>query len=56
MVLPEVSLECARSYEDVKTIEITSVKSPHGYEMGFEKSEIKDMLFDEITKFYLENL
>ncbi|MCI9639307.1 hypothetical protein D1155_11910 [Anaerotruncus sp. 80] len=56
VVLPEVSLECARSYEDVKTIEITSVKSPHGYEMGFEKSEIKDMLFDEITKFYLENL
>lgn len=56
VVLPEASLECAGAYEDVKIIEITSAESPHGYEMGFEKSEIKDMLFAEITAFYKENL
>lgn len=56
VVLPEASLECASAYDDVKTIEITSSESPHGYEMGFEKSEIKDMLFAEITAFYKENL
>ncbi len=56
VVLPRASLECARGYEDVRIIEITSKESPHGYEMGFEKSEIKDMLFEEITKFYRQNL
>ena len=56
VVLPSASLECAKAYEQVKTIEITSAESPHGYEMGFTDSEIKDMLFSEIGAFYLKHL
>ena len=56
VVLPQTSLECAGSYEDVTITEITSSKSPHGCEMGFQSSKIKDQLIDEITAFFKENL
>lgn len=56
VVLPATSLECARSYEDVKITKITSEKSPHGCEMGFQSSKIKDQLIGEITAFFKENL
>jgi len=56
VVLPKTSVECAESYEDHRLIEVTSKESPHGLEMGFKDSEIKDMLFSEILKFYEENL
>lgn len=56
VVLPPTSLECAESYEDVKITEITSSKSPHGCEMGFKSSEIKDQLIQEITAHFKDNL
>ena len=56
VVLPSAAIECARSYEDHRIVEVTSAESPHGLEMGFEVSEIKDMIFDEIVKFYQETL
>lgn len=56
VVLPQTSLECAESYEDVKITEITSSKSPHGCEMGFRSSDIKDQLIQEITIFFKEKL
>ncbi len=56
VVLPQTSLECAESYSDVRITKITSSKSPHGCEMGFESSAIKDQLIREITDFFKENL
>lgn len=56
VVLPQTSLECAESYSDVKITKITSSKSPHGCEMGFQSSRIKDRLLKEITAFFKENL
>lgn len=56
VVLPEAAVVCGESYPDHRFIEVTTKKSPHGLEMGFEKSEIKDFLFEEIIQFYLENL
>lgn len=56
VVLPETSLQCAAAYANAETIEITSEKSPHGCEMGFKKSEIKDQLIAQITDFFKENL
>lgn len=56
VVLPATSLECAQGYEDVKITKITSEKSPHGCEMGFKSSKIKDQLIGEITGFFEENL
>ena len=56
VVLPSAAVECARSYKNHRLVEVTSSESPHGLEMGFEESEIKDMLFDEITAFYQETL
>lgn len=57
VVLPEASLECGRAYEEnLRTIEVTSKKSPHGCEMGFKESEIKDRLINAITEFFKENL
>ncbi len=56
VVLPETSLECAGAYEDVKITEVTSKKSPHGYEMSFEKSEMKEQLTSELIQFFQVNL
>lgn len=56
VVLPKTSIECAESYKDHRLIKVTSKESPHGLEMGFKDSEIKDMLFAEILQYYEENL
>lgn len=56
VVLPETSLECAKTYEDVQITEVTSKKSPHGYEMSFEKSNLKDQLTAELIQFFQVNL
>ncbi|MGC2872898.1 alpha/beta hydrolase family protein [Ihubacter sp. mB4P-1] len=56
VVLPETSIECAENYKDVHITRITSVKSPHGCEMGFKSSKTKDQLIAEITAFFLKNL
>lgn len=59
VVTPKTSRACAESYKHCRpcrTLEVTTKKSPHGYEMGFEKSELKDRLIGEITTFFAENL
>ena len=56
VVLPATSLECAQSYENVTITKITSEKSPHGCEMGFKSSKIKDQLISQITAFFEESL
>lgn len=56
VVLPETAKKCGTCYPDCKMVEISSARSPHGLEMGFEKSEIKNMIFKEIAEFYLRTL
>lgn len=56
VVTPKTSKECASAYEDVQLIEVTTEKSPHGYEMGFKNSTLKDQLIGQITNFFSENL
>lgn len=55
VVYPDTSLRCADAYRNCKTIEITS-EDGHGHEMGFEKSHTKDMIMDNIVKFFAKNL
>lgn len=52
VVLPKTSKACAAAYEHAEIIEITSEKSPHGCEMGFKTSTIKDQLITSITDFF----
>ena len=55
VVLPETSKECAQAYENSEEIEVTT-KNYHGYEMGYENSELKDMLTERIINFFKENI
>lgn len=55
VVTAKTSKECAAGYENATTIEVTT-EDGHGYEMGFETSEMKDMLMESITEFFVENL
>ena len=56
VVLPETSKACAAAYEHAELVEVTSEKSPHGYEMGFRSSALKDRLIGKITAFFEEAL
>lgn len=56
VVLPATSMECAAAYENVELVQVTTDKSPHGYEMGFESSELKDELIGRITDFFKASL
>ena len=56
VVLPKVAMECAEAYSDHQLVKVTSAESPHGLEMGFKESEIKDRIFSRIVEFYEENL
>lgn len=56
VVLPETSKKCAAAYKKSQLVEVTSEKSPHGYEMGFKKSKLKDELIGRITIFFEKEL
>ena len=56
VVLPETAKECAAAYKDVRLIEITSKRSPHGCEMGFKNSQIKNRLMGEIAEYFSDQL
>lgn len=55
VVLPETSLECAAGYQNAEVIEVTT-EDGHGYEMGYETSELKDRIMDKIVTFFVANL
>ena len=55
VVLPETSMECAEGYENAEVIEVTT-EDGHGYEMGFETSELKEKIMEKIVDFFVENL
>ena len=55
VVLPETSKECAVAYANVENIEVTT-DDGHGYEMGYETSELKDQIMETIVEFFVENL
>ncbi len=55
VVLPETSLECATGYENAEVIQVTT-EDGHGYEMGYETSELKDEIMDNIVRFFVANL
>lgn len=56
VVLPSVSVECAEAYSNHRMVQVTSAESPHGLEMGFRDSEIKDRIFCRIVEFYEKTL
>lgn len=56
VVLPETSLECAKAYQNVQITKVTSKKSPHGYEMSFKHSKLKEQLTMEIIGYFQQNL
>lgn len=56
VVTPETSKECAAAYEQGQLMQVTTEKSPHGYEMGFKTSKLKDRLLGRITAFFCETL
>jgi len=55
VVLPETSKECADGYNNAQVIEVTT-EDGHGYEMGYETSELKDEIMEKIVDFFVENL
>ncbi len=55
VVRPVTSLACAAAYENIQTVEVTT-EDGHGYEMGYEKSELKDQIMKNIVEFFDENL
>ena len=55
VVTDETSRECAAAYKNSRVIEVTT-DNYHGYEMGYEKSDLKDYLMSEITDFFRINL
>lgn len=55
VVLPETSLECAAAYRNTEVIEVTT-EDGHGYEMGYETSELKDQIMEKIVTFFVANL
>lgn len=56
VVLPRVAVECAQAYCEHQLVEVTSAESPHGLEMGFKESDIKDRIFSRIVEFYEKTL
>ncbi len=55
VVRPVTSLACAAAYENIQTFEVTT-EDGHGYEMGYEKSELKDQIMTNIVEFFCEHL
>ena len=55
VVRPVTSLACAAAYENIQTFEVTT-EDGHGYEMGYEKSELKDQIMTNIVDFFCEHL
>lgn len=55
VVLPETSKECADGYSHAEVIEVTT-EDGHGYEMGYETSELKDQIMEKIVDFFVKNL
>jgi len=55
VVRPVTSLECASGYENIEVIEVTT-EDGHGYEMGYEKSELKEEIMTKIVEFFVEHL
>lgn len=55
VVRPVTSLECAAGYSNIETIEVTT-EDGHGYEMGYEESELKDQIMTKIVDFFAEHL
>ena len=55
VVTEATSRECASAYKNSQVIEVTT-DNYHGYEMGYDKSELKDYLMEEITDFFYDSL
>ena len=55
VVRPVTSLACAAAYENIQTFEVTT-EDGHGYEMGYEKSELKDQIMTNVVDFFTEHL
>ncbi len=55
VVRPVTSLACAAAYKNIEVIEVTT-EDGHGYEMGYEESELKDEIMAHIVEFFGENL
>ncbi|MGN1333991.1 MAG: alpha/beta hydrolase family protein [Anaerovoracaceae bacterium] len=55
VVTDETSRKCAAAYKNSRVIEVTT-DNYHGYEMSYEKSDLKNYLMSEITGFFRENL
>ena len=53
VVYPDTSKRCAEAYENHCIVEVTTDDS-HGYEMGYEESELKDEIMDRVTLFLTE--
>lgn len=50
IVYPDTSIRCAEAYKNHEIVRVTT-DDGHGYEMGFRKSELKDMIMDRLTEF-----
>ena len=50
VVYPDTSIHCAKSYKNHEIVEVTT-DDGHGYEMGYKKSELKEMIMDKLVDF-----
>lgn len=50
IVYPDTSIRCAKSYRNHEIVKVTT-NDGHGYEMGYKKSELKDMIMDRLVEF-----
>ena len=55
VVLPETSKICAAGYSNVEIVEVTT-EDGHGYEMGFEESQLKDQIMNRIVNLFEKEL
>ena len=55
VVLPETSKICAAGYSNVEVVEVTT-EDGHGYEMGFEESQLKDEIMNKIVDLFEKEL
>ncbi|SDB30708.1 alpha/beta hydrolase family protein [Eubacterium oxidoreducens] len=55
IVYPDTALRCAKSYANCETIKVTS-EDGHGFEMGYDSSELKDSIIQKVTEFFVENV
>lgn len=55
VVTDKTSRECASAYKNSQVIEVTT-DNYHGYEMGYDKSELKDYLMNKICDFFYHTL